>query len=375
MTAIAAFSVDRCPVVFGDLLVTGNTSNPRTVAVPAVGEVHDFFEGSGWSILGLQQKVTLISDRCMLAWSGGWLGAKVAIAELREMAAKTQLTADCVRAFLSADSDVSRHETSFVGWVHEESGNRFAQFRHDAEVINAGSLGRMSLQGTGSEAIKELVELWKGLEERATGEVNSAVRAIATGFSMSSILLRAELHGGDSAPTLRAMFGGGYEVGAYFNGAFRKVSNLTFLIWRAQVTAEGVNLTLPELLLKQTYLNDVLMLRSARVLSDGHSEPQLVDEQGHMILPMYEVREKPTRHDIAAISFQSPILCHCFLVSGNEANDLMIYTKVQYTRSPSMSPVRIEDAEGRFAMGFQDQFLRETAESIREGMTRRPKTS
>lgn len=160
------------------------------------------------------------------------------------MAAKMQLTADGVRAFLSTNSDVSRHDTSFVGWVHEESGNRFAQFRHDAEVINTSNLGRMSLQGTGSDAIKELVELWKGLDERATGEVNSAVRAIATGFSMSSMLLRAELHGGDGAPTLRTMFGGGYEVAAHINGAFRKAGNLTFLIWRAQVTAEGVNLRL-----------------------------------------------------------------------------------------------------------------------------------
>lgn len=375
MTVIAAFSVDRCPVVFGDLLVSGPASSTKTIAVPAVGEVHDFFEGSGWSILGLQQKVTLINDRCMLAWSGGWLGAKVAIAELREIAEKTQLTTDGVRAFLSANSDVSRHNTSFVGWVHEESGNRFGQFRHDAEIINTDNFGRISFQGSGSDAIREFVELWKGREARATGKVNPAVSAIATGFSMSSMLLRAELHGGSSAPTLRAMFGGGYEIAAFFNGVFRKAGNLTFLIWRAHVTAEGIKLTLPELILKQSYFNDVLVLRSARVVSDGYSAPQLVDEQGHMILPMYEVHEKPTLRDIATLSFQSPLFCHCFLVSGSEPNDLMIYTKVQYTSSTSMPTVKIEDLEGRFVIGFHDDFLRETAKSLQEGMARRPKAS
>lgn len=375
MTAIAAFSVDRCPVVFGDLLVTGPTSSASMVAVPAVGDVHDFFEGSGWSIHGLQQKVTLISDQCMLAWAGGWLGAKVAIAELREIAEKTQLTADGVRAFLNAHSDVSRHDTSFVGWVHEDSGNSFVQFRHNAEVISTGNLGRMALQGTGSGAIKELVEIWKGLEVRTAGEVNSAVKAIATGFSMSSMLLRAELHGGAGAQTLRTMFGGGYEVASFFNGAFQKAGGLTFLIWRAQVTAEGVRLAPPELLLKQSYLNDVLMLRSARVVSEGQAAPKLVDEQRHMIFPMYEVREKPTQHDMAAISFQSPFLCHCFMVNGIEPDDLMIYTKVQQTEPTSMSTVRIEDAEGRFVMSFHNQFLSETAKSIQEGMARRPKTS
>lgn len=238
-----------------------------------------------------------------------------------------------------------------------------------------GGLGRMALQGTGSDVIKELVELWKGLEERATGEVNAAVKAVATGFSMSSMLLRAELHGGDAAPTLRSMFGGGYEVATFSNGAFRKASNVTFLIWRAQVTTEGVNLSLPELLLKQTYLNDVLMLRSARVVSDNHSAPQLVDEQGHMILPMYEVREKPNQHDIAAISFQSPLICHCFMVSGSEPNDLMIYTRMQQTSPTSLPTVKIEDEEGRFVMSFQDQFIREIAMSLQDGLARRPKTS
>lgn len=372
MTAIAAFSVDSCPVVFGDLLVTGETETTPQVGVPAVGDVHDFFDGSGWSILGLQQKVVLISERCMLAWSGSWLGARVAIADLRSIAATTSLTSEGIRAFLAAHSDVARHGTSFVGWVHEEESGRFGQFRHQAEVINAGTLGRMSLQGSGTDAIKELVDLWKGIQGRTDGEVNSAVRAIATAFSMSSMLLRAELHGGFAAPTLRSMFGGGYEVAAFFNGRFRKAGNLTLLIWSAKVTPTGVQLSLPQLIVKQTYMDDVLLLRSARISTEGGGPPKLIDEQRHVILPMYASETRVSHQDLISITFDSPLLCHCFMVQGESESDIMVYTKVQQTGPESVPSIKFQDTDGQLNLSVNDMFIRDIAQSLQAGMAARP---
>ena len=372
MTAIAAFSVDTCPVVFGDLLITGETKTTRAVAVPALGDVGDFFQGSGWSILGLQQKVVLINERCMLAWSGSWIGARVAIAELRAISNSTKLTTDGVRAFLAGHSDVARHGTSFVGWVHEEEGNRFGQFRHQAEVIDAGALGRMSVQGSGTDAIKELVDLWRGMQGKSTGEVNAAVRAVATGFSMSSMLLRAEFHGGNAAPTLRSMFGGGYEVAAFFNGSFRKAGNLTFVIWNARVTSAGVQLTLPQLILKQTYVGDTLLLLSARISNDYGKPPTLIDEQRHVVLPMYSIETKVPKEELSKVSFDSPLLCHCFMVQGEEDHDLMVYTRVQQTGPTSASAMKIQDAGGQITLSLNDAFIREVAQSLQHGMSYRP---
>lgn len=372
MTAIAAFSVNTCPVVFGDLLVTGETEATRAVAIPAFGDVHDFFEGSGWSILGLQQKVVLINERCVLAWSGSWLGARVAIAELRAISDSTQLTADGVRAYLAGQSDVARHGTSFVGWVHEAEGNRFGQFRHQAEVIDAGALGRMSVQGSGAYAIKELVDLLRGAQTESTGEVDAAVRAVATGLSMSSMLLRAELHGGYAAPTLRAMFGGGYEVAAFFNGRFRKAGGLTFLIWSARVTSAGVQLTLPQLILKQTYVEDTLLLLSARISSDDSKPPTLIDEQRQFVLPMYSVKTKISQRELSMVSFDSALLCHCFMVQGEMEDDLMVYTRLQQTGPTSTPAVKIQDTGCEITLSLNEAFIREVAQSLQHRMPRKP---
>jgi hypothetical protein len=70
MTVIAAFNVQGCPVVFGDLLTTAETEpGDRIVAVPAIGDVRDFFEGSGWTVTGLAQKGNHKPIlRCGLGW-------------------------------------------------------------------------------------------------------------------------------------------------------------------------------------------------------------------------------------------------------------------------------------------------------------------
>ena len=132
MTAIAAYSVDSCPVVFDDLLISGPSDKPNQVATPAGGDVTNFFGNSGWEIRGLVQKVVILSPDCAFAWSGSYVAAHVAIKELREIAAQEELTPTRINSFLSSHPDLIRHGASFVGWVREADGY-FRQFWHKIE--------------------------------------------------------------------------------------------------------------------------------------------------------------------------------------------------------------------------------------------------
>lgn len=366
MTAIAAFMVDGCPVVFGDLLITGPSEEPSSIHLPAVGDASGFFEDSGWAILTLQQKVVVINDCCALAWAGSWVGARVAVAELRSFAARGALTRDSVEEFLSTQVDVQKHGTSFVGWVHEEARQRFGQFRHRAETLEAGSFGRMSLQGSGSAAIKEFVELCGHAQMSASGAVNPAVSAIATGLSMGGALLRAELHGHHAAPTLRAMFGGGYEVAAFSNGGFRKVGDFTYVVWEARLASGGAELFGPQLLVKQAYVDDVLLLRSARVVPEG-GRLVVVDEQGHAVRPMYDVPTRPDRRHLADLSLDSPLLCHCVFARGEHDGEVALYTKVERA---SPSRMTIECAGSELRIRVRQDLWENLRQSIQEAMIR-----
>ena len=56
----------------------------------------------GWSILGLRQKVVVISDQCAIAWADSQLGAVDAIRELRALADKGQLTRAAIKRLISS---------------------------------------------------------------------------------------------------------------------------------------------------------------------------------------------------------------------------------------------------------------------------------
>ncbi|PKO26992.1 MAG: hypothetical protein CVU32_03100 [Betaproteobacteria bacterium HGW-Betaproteobacteria-5] len=256
MTLIAAFSTQNCPVLFGDLLLTGEATqnNKRNIAVPALGNVGDFFGNSDWAITGLAQKVVLISPSCAIAWAGSWIGAKSLIFDLREMSQREALTAGAILSYLEQNTDLQQYPVSVVGWVLEGREN-FKQFWYEAEYTFTGDkLGLVAVAGTGRSAMKQFVETIGSMPPIATtGTVGPAQLAIGTSSFLNSALIRTELHGGNSTPTLLSMFGGGYEAAIYTDGAFRKIGDITYVLWEACVIKGKVIFSSPQLILKQQY--------------------------------------------------------------------------------------------------------------------------
>jgi len=361
MTIIAAYAIRKFPMLFGDLLLTGrNDPSAQKVAVPAQGEVQEFFGSSGWGISGLNQKVTIIGDNCVVAWAGTWLGAKVAIAKLRELASSSTLTCEAVLNALHAEPDLKHYPASFVGLIHEDGV--LQQFRFNAEHFQNPSLGTVYLSGTGSAAIHEFSQMLAGADSRMTGSPNGADVAIAQSLMLGGLLLQSEFRGGDAATTLRHMFGGGYEIAFYSEGRMQKLSEVTYVFWEALVTAHDVQLSHPQLLVKQKYAGDFLLIRSARVESSATSL-RVVDEQRHVIRPMYESAGRPTQQDLADVSLQSRLQCHCILVKrGTEA--IGIYTRIQRYSPDSEVSVTCEDKNGHLVFGFREDTMAEILHAL-----------
>lgn len=361
MTVVAAFAISGYPVVFGDLLLTGPSgSEGQTVAVPTQGEVQEFFGDSGWSVIGLNQKVTLLADNCVVAWAGSWLGARVAIARLRKLAKADYLTCESILKYLNADSDLSKHPTSFVGMVTEPGGIR--QFRFNAEHFNSATLGNVFLSGTGSAAIREFSDLLASMETQSTGSMNVADNCVAKTMMLGGLLLQAEFRSGLAAATLRNMFGGGYEIAFHSNGRIQKLAEASYVFWTAEVAPDGVRVSSPQLVVKQRYLGDYLFIRSARVEAAAE-QLRLVDEQRHIISPMYEAPLDIAQEKLKAISLQSNLLCHCILVlqSGKQTG---IYTRVQRYSPNSEVTITFEDKDDQVVFGFRGDTMAQIAQSL-----------
>jgi len=70
MTLVAAAALDTYPVLFGDLLISGSERSDAVSDIALASAVTSVFPaGSDWSILGLDQKVVLLGDHCVIAWA------------------------------------------------------------------------------------------------------------------------------------------------------------------------------------------------------------------------------------------------------------------------------------------------------------------
>jgi hypothetical protein len=363
MTLIASFAIQSFPVVFGDLLLTGPTgAATRIVTTPAQGEVQDFFGSSGWGVSGLTQKVNLVNDRCIVAWSGSWLGARVAISELRALARKEPLTVDKVLQYLKSEPDLTQHPASFVGLIHDQEG--LHKFHAYADERNFSHLGNVFLSGSGSPAISEFDELMASSESRSSGAVNPAATAVSSGLILGGILLQSELRGGDAAATIRNMFGGGYEIAFFSDGRVQKLSEITYVIWDAERAATETKISHPLLVVKQQYAGDYLMIRSVRIASSADDPvPRVLDEQRHAIAPMFEGARRPTIAELKSISLQSKLLCHCIAARRGETI-IGIYTLVQQFGPDSEPSLKIEDHEGQISFSVREDAAARIAAAV-----------
>lgn len=362
MTVIAAFELHDTPLLFGDLLLTGPTSG-RKAAVPAQGEVQDFFGESGWSISGLGQKVCLLSDSFAIAWAGSWLGARVAIAELRRRAQSGPVSATDAREYLASEPDLKRHPAAFVGFTH--FNGRVQKFHFNADEFHSPTLGLTYVSGSGTSAIRDFARFLRSSEFAESGGAHSGKRAIASALTLGGMLLNGELRGREAATTLRSMFGGGYEIAYFSEGRMRKLPEITYFVWTARVDKGQVRLSYPELIVKQTYSDDHLLIKSARMVSSvANPTPRIVDEQGHVIGPMYEAPEFSNLESLRSMSLKSRLLCHCVEVH-RKRKVVGLQTGVHFYSTDSEVPVQFEEAGGELRVGIRGDALGTILESLK----------
>lgn len=361
MTLISAFSIDSCPIVFGDLLVTGPTSGSKSVAVPALGEVQDYFGESGWAVKGLYQKLSVISHNCVIAWAGSFVGAKNAISELKAIADKTELNLEIIFQYLRNDSDLRNHPASFVGIVREKSGTK--QFKFNANEFDSKSLGLVYFAGTGSKAMFEFSTVLGSAGIKGTGEPGNVGKAFASALSLGGMLLQSELRG-KGASTILNMFGGGYEIASFHSGRIQKLGEITYVLWSASLLSDdSIGLSEPQLVIKQKYLGDYLFIRSVRIRSEGNEKVK--EDHRHIISPMFPSTPVFEVSIVENFPLESHLMCHC--IHLNNGDDFAgLYTLVQMTDHTEGFAMTFRDEENRMTVGFKNGLLQRIVQSLNE---------
>jgi hypothetical protein len=363
MTLIAAVGLDTYPVVFGDLLISGPERPGPGPKIPHDGEAANAFPaGSDASILGLNQKVVLLGDHCVIAWAGNVELARAVITELRAMASNAPLSLPIIETCLSQLDPTARNEVTFIGWVKD--GEVFHQFWYRAAIAESAMFGQVRAGGSGAMDFVTLAAAISGGTWNAPGRAMAGLeRALSSMLSATSLLLQAEL---SSQSTLPHYFGGGYEIATFIGDKFAKVGDIAFVFWMAHVTDGQVSLSGPWFVLKQDYAGESLLLH-VLLMRPGeiNTDPPIVEEHKHVISPFGGTVDAARATGISWPGLEATFTCHVVLVHLPES--IAVFNRIDYSASRAPKSIRFSLEASHISFEVNQQFSEELTQSIRAG--------
>jgi hypothetical protein len=364
MTFIASLSIEGCPIVFGDALLSGNQPEARpSVVIPTQGEASDFFGDSGWGPLGLAQKTAVVSTNCIIAWTGSWLDARSAITTLRDQMNGRTATVDEVTAYLEAAWKNSQ-TVSYTGFVHDGSVPR--QFGIGCDWIDTPLLGSVASHGHGLDVAREWGAHLGAARRKVVGLAERRGRAVSVALDFAGRLLANELYGEHRSTTLQSGFGGCYEVGFFVGSRATKVRDALFVFSSAAIDTKTneVGLIFPSLVMRQAYIWNHLVIRSVQLGEDqGTGIAPILDERLVVVPPTFSAGYLPPPREMCMIPLASEFCCHIIDVSIDGAFS-HTYSLVQFFAAPRPPGIGFIDTMKGLRMAADPEELRKPVEAI-----------
>jgi hypothetical protein len=358
MTVVVGFLINKYPLLVGDILLSSEEIVGRAINLPLTGDVRNVFpEGAGFVPTGLRQKLVVIGDNLALGWSGTRIAAKTVIKEMIKLNDRTPFTKETLDAFIkNVDDIVIGQGVSFVGFLRdpETSGfHMFNSYTNEEPKKFTSENGSATIIGSAGDDLLNFIEP-TGIKPHPVeeGVVQSTIN---TGLEYTGALLNFEL---TTQQTLLSYFGAGYELLTFANGKFQKVSDITYLFWAGEVSNKEVSISLSHIA-KYDYVDDVLLIRSARVHHFEEENIKALEDNIFVIDPAYRESTANEIEKFVKPSYNSNFICSYFLNRKDGAGYLTIFTCIENVNSGKPS---IEFAQNdneihiRIEKGWLDNF-------------------
>ena len=279
MTLIASYSIyGSCPVMIGDLLLSGLGDPEHAIELPTVSNLRQLFPNIGFLPTGLAQKVAIINDDLAISWSGKQSVARGIIEDLTKEASKRgawnpgdleaffknvgQRSADDVAILLLSTTDRGIFSFKFGGPIKEVFSDRY---------------GFMRVAGAGTS---DFIDFLGGFDYQPSG--NPLLDIVKTAAGYANHLIGVEVVSGAN---LAQFYGGGLEILTRTRDAFKKINDACYLVWLAREAENSEwQIGMPFLVLRYCYEDGHLLIRRAEIrpISGG---PITLENQTVRIVP------------------------------------------------------------------------------------------
>jgi len=356
MTLIAQLSIGGAPLLIGDVLLSSETRTGLKVNLPLVGNINEVLAKNGQSFeVDFTQKVNVLSDRLVVAWSGSMIEAERALGALSRLSSRPDLDLDDIQSELDAIHEQIAHLQLIGTLLGEARGSMRAAhcFRLGVPVVAIPNVGPVLVAGTGRNFFLNLLS-----ESNWTNSGNG------NDFQVAHVLLGAltnqEYRTGN---TILNKWGGGFEAVtcSQLTGRLEKVGDILHTFW-AMREHDADSLVLTPMFYKTTYWRDALIVRSVRLEETGAEKFQLASNDLVLIPPLTKRVCDYNLNEFGSPDFSYRAICCHILVQKDDNRDLVLFVEqlehqpnfevevsapfVRLNISPDLTSAIVAEAEG-----------------------------
>jgi hypothetical protein len=318
MTLVASFEVNGHPVFVNDILIS-SIDEKSSARIPTIGAVANIFpEGSGYVPTSLRQKTAILGPNVVVGWSGMALSARIYCTTLRDLSLVEDLTLESIDriTYELAERGVIPG-LNIIGSIWDKTRSKVEPFEFFSyQSAQTKIHGNLRLLGTGSTWFGAFLENSEPVDPLKVNEIS--ITAALSGQAIAGACMGFEVGNGFS---LMEYFGGGYEVTTLWPDGFKKLSDVTTLVWYGRDFEPSVEFTL-SLVSNSRYIDDYLNIqvwRSTPEATPSNEGASLLSQvESYLIEPAFRTSIRPVSPAGKPAAFNSKIICNYFIVGESD---------------------------------------------------------
>ncbi len=232
MTVIARFSPSNQRLFISD--IAESRLSDKVIPWPTLGCSSTVFpEGSGFTLVGYTQKISIINESLIICWAGTKIYARFAENELRK-ALKKQNDFATLKVTLNKIANEVGDNIALIGCYLESYNGRtkLHDFQFGTTLRHEEQSGYWTVTGTGVEVFFEQLQ-----NQSAPPESVNPAHPVDKAFTVTSAMLYEE-H--TSKSPLYRYTGGAYEIAFIEQGKFRKLDQHATVVWSVEIGEDGL---------------------------------------------------------------------------------------------------------------------------------------
>ncbi|GEM_PF-2144675 len=300
MTLIAYTNNYNRPILIGDILLTSKEEG-KQVEIPTFLQNIEGLLPTSQTIFpySLRQKLYVINEKIAIGMAGNVYQMTRFLEDFKCFFKYYPTNKEGYAKFLETYdiSDIS--ECAIVICIIEKVDDSF-QFTHnyigDWNRVNHPVIEFSNVVGTGASSFIDTIKTFNGVDITGTHPVSINLSLLSNMIAMERLTLAS----------IMEAWGAGFEIIECTDGNFKKVDELTFVIWKSKINEESTDLDKdPFLIFHYKYSNDVLIINT---FSGGKIAR-------YAVLPLDMKREDFNEDEVpASVDFSSKLLVSTFII-------------------------------------------------------------